>query len=81
MFGNQVSDRDLSTNVNKRLVRINAPPKVMAGVSKGVVTLTGLLRYENQRKQIIKAIGATPGVQQVVDLLQSPPKKRAVEPT
>ncbi len=77
MLSNQVSDKDLSKNVNKRLVRINAPPKVLAGVSRGVVTLTGLLKYENQRKQITKAVGATPGVQQVVDMLKSPPKRIA----
>lgn len=77
MYGNQVSDKDLAKDVNKRLVRINAPPKVMAGVSRGVVTLSGLLKYEYQRKQIVKAIGATPGAQQVVDQLQSPPTKRS----
>lgn len=75
MPSNQVSDKDLSKNVNKRLVRINAPTKVLAGVSRGTVTLTGLLKYENQRKQITKAVGATPGVLQVVDMLTSPPKR------
>ena len=56
MLGNQISDQELSKNVNKRLVRINAPPKVLAGVSRGTVTLSGQLKYENQRKQITKAV-------------------------
>jgi osmotically-inducible protein OsmY len=80
MLGNQISDQELSKNVNKRLVRINAPPKVLAGVSRGTVTLSGQLKYENQRKQITKAVGATPGVTQVVDMLRSPPKKTIEAP-
>lgn len=76
MFGSKVSDKDLSKNVNKRLARIGAPTKVLAGVCRGIVTLTGPLKYENQRRQIVKAVGAAPGVLQVVDHLLSPPKRK-----
>jgi osmotically-inducible protein OsmY len=75
MVHNQATDKELSKNVHKRLVRIGAPPKVMAGVSRGTVTLSGQLKFESQRKAIMKAMGATPGVLQVVDQLQSPPKR------
>ena len=75
MLHNQATDKELSKNVNKRLVRIGTPPKVMAGVSRGTVTLSGQLRFESQRRTIMKAMGATPGALQVVDMLQSPPKR------
>ena len=78
MLGHQVSDKDLSKTANKRLVRSGAPTKVMATVSKGTITLTGELKYEAQRKQIVKAMRSTPGVLHVMDQLQSPPKRKAV---
>ncbi len=76
MFGNQVPDKELTKNINKRLARIGAPTKVLAAVSRGTVTLTGPLKYENQRKQIVKAVNATAGVQQVIDQLLSPPTRK-----
>ncbi len=75
MFGEKISDKELSKNINKRLVRAGAPMKVMATVSRGTVTLTGVLKYENQRKPIVKAVSATAGAQQVLDQMKSPPKK------
>ena len=78
MFSNQVPDKELSKTVNKRLARVGAPMKVLAAVSRGTVTLTGPLKYENQRKQIVKAVNATQGVQQVIDQLLSPPKRKPV---
>jgi osmotically-inducible protein OsmY len=78
MFGSQVSDKELSKDINKRLVRVGAPTKVMATVGRGMITLTGQLKYENQRKQIVKAVRGTPGAQQVIDHLQSPPKHKPV---
>ncbi len=76
MFGNQVPDKQLAKDVNKRLARIGAPTKVLADVSSGTVTLTGPLKYENQRRQIVKAVNATAGVQQVIDQLLSPPRRK-----
>ncbi len=76
MFGNKVPDKDLLKSINKRLVRIGAPTKVMAEVSQGVITLTGQLKYDAQRKQIVKAVGATSGVQQVIDQIQAAPKQK-----
>ena len=76
MRANQVPDKDLSKNINKRLVRIGAPTKVLAEVSRGVVTLIGPLRYEYERKQIVKAVNAISGVQQVIDQLLSPPERK-----
>ena len=76
MLGNQVPDKVLLKTINKRLVRINAPTKVMAEVSSGTVTMTGQLKYENERRQILKAVRATAGVQFVIDHLLSPPKRK-----
>jgi len=76
MFANKVSDKDLIKTINKRLVRISAPPKVIAEVCRGTVTLTGQLKYENQRKQIVKAASSSQGVLQVIDRLLSPPARK-----
>jgi len=76
MFANQVPDKDLSKSIHKRLVRLGAPTKVMAEVSRGVITMTGQLQYENQRTPILKAVNSTQGVQQVIDQLRSPPERK-----
>ena len=78
MFGrNEVPDKALLKTVNRRLDRTGtgSQSKVTASVQRGTVTLTGKLQYENQRAPIVKAISSVAGVRQVIDQLQSPPKK------
>ena len=78
MFGrNEVPDKALLKTVNRRLDRTGtgSQSKVTASVQRGTVTLTGKLQYENQRTPIVKAISSVAGVRQVLDQLQSPPKK------
>lgn len=74
---NEVPDRTLLKTVNRRLDRTGtgSQSKVTAAVQRGTVTLTGKIQYENQRNPIVKAVKSVAGVRQVIDLLQSPPKR------
>lgn len=74
---NEVPDKALLKTVNRRLDRTGSgsQTKVTASVQRGIVTLVGKLRYENQRNPIVKAIRSIAGVKQVIDQLQSPPKQ------
>ena len=78
MFGrNDVPDRALLRTVDQRLDRTGtgSQSKVTASVQRGIVTLKGRLQYENQRTPILKAVRNIAGVRQVIDQLQSPPKR------
>jgi osmotically-inducible protein OsmY len=66
---NSPSDRELSKTVNKRLIRAGGG-SVTATTQMGTVTLTGTLRYEAQRRPIVKAVTAVAGVARVVDQLK-----------
>jgi hypothetical protein len=77
MFGqNTTSDKELLKNVNRRLQRSGSQAGVAANVQNGTVTITGKLRLEDQRLTIIKAVRGVNGVRNVIDQLQSPPKKQ-----
>ena len=74
---NDIPDKALLKTVNQRLDRTGtgSQSKVTATVQRGIVTLVGKLQYENQRTPIMKAIRNIAGVRQVIDQLQSPPKR------
>ncbi|MHB8971216.1 MAG: BON domain-containing protein [Pirellulaceae bacterium] len=77
MFGtDRNSDKELSKTVNKRLVRAGggSHSRLEAAVQRGTVTLTGLLRYEAQRRPLLKAVSSVAGVSRVIDLLKLMPK-------
>ena len=77
MFGqNATSDKELLKNVNRRLQRSGSQAGITASVQNGTVRISGKLRAEDQRLTIIKAIRSVNGVRQVIDQLQSPPKKQ-----
>ena len=83
MFGvNDTTDKSLQKSVARRLERSGAGSQsgLTATVQRGTVTLTGKLKYENQRLPILKAIRGVAGVRQVIDQLQSPPKVRRQPP-
>jgi osmotically-inducible protein OsmY len=73
-FGPKVKDEVLKQKVELNLTKrgIRPPCRVTVSVSKGVVTLSGTLQYELQRKTAIKAAQEVPGVQRVVDQMQVP---------
>ena len=77
MFGkNTISDKELSKTVNKRLVRAGCGSQtaLVAAVRQGTVTLTGILKYESQRRPVLKAITNIAGVSRVIDQLRLTPK-------
>ena len=77
MFGHDgASDKELQKLVNRRLQRSGSQAGVVATVQRGAVTITGKLRTEDQRLTIVKALRGVNGVTQVIDQLQSPPKKQ-----
>ncbi len=76
MFGqNQVSDKELSKTVTKRLQR-GGGGGVTADIQRGSVTLKGRIQYESQRRPILKIVNAIAGVRHVIDQLQLVPARR-----
>ena len=73
---NVVSDKELLKSVNRKLERTGtgSQTRLRATVQRGTVTLAGQLQYDNQRMPLVKAAGSVPGVRNVVDQLQAPPK-------
>lgn len=69
------SDKELQKMVNRRLQRSGSQAGVVATVQRGTVTITGKLRTEDQRITIVRALRSVNGVRQVIDQLQSPPKR------
>jgi osmotically-inducible protein OsmY len=80
MFGSNDAgaDKALQKLVNRRLERSGAGTQsgLTALVQRGSVTLSGKLHYEAQRLSIVKALRGVSGVRNVIDQLQSPPKKK-----
>ncbi|RCS40712.1 BON domain-containing protein [Bremerella cremea] len=76
MFGNQVPDKDLQKLVNRTLERtgVGSQAKIMARVNAGTVIVSGTIKYENQRRPILKAIQGVAGVQRVSDTMACAPK-------
>jgi osmotically-inducible protein OsmY len=80
MFGgNANSDKALQKLVDRRLQRSNGGG-LRAVVLNGSVTLTGKLKYENQRIPLMKAMRGVAGVRNILDQLQAPPKLKPQTP-
>src|SRR5947199_8577110 len=71
--GNQASDKALQKLVDRRLQRSGALG-LRAVVVNGSVTMTGQLKYENQRIPLMKALRGVSGVENILDQVQAPPK-------
>jgi osmotically-inducible protein OsmY len=79
MFGRtDVSNKDLTKTVNQRLSRTGTlgQSQVAAGVQRGIVTLTGTIRHEMQRRALMLAASRAPGVRQVIDQMTLAVKKK-----
>jgi len=76
-----VPDKELLKTVNVRLARTGTGSKVTATVSRGMLTLSGNLRYAAQRAPIMNVANGVAGVRQVIDRMQCPPKQPAYQPT
>ncbi len=77
MFGrNQVPDQTINTRVSQRLARAGVSTMRLA-VRNGEVTITGLLKYEAQRRPALSVASAVEGVRSVIDrmTIKAPEKK------
>ncbi len=79
----QVKDEVLLRKVEQRLMKrgIRLPCRVKVSVMKGVVTLTGELQYQVQRKTALRAVHEVPGVQRVLDKMNVKPTTAAWKKT
>jgi osmotically-inducible protein OsmY len=69
---NQMSDKELLRTVSRRLQR-GGGGGVAVDVQRGTVTLRGKVRYEAQRRPILKIVNSIAGVRRVIDQLQLQP--------
>jgi len=75
MFGgNDNSDKALQKLVDRRLQR-GGTSGLKAVVMRGAVTITGNLKYENQRIPLMKALRGVAGVRNILDQVKAPPKR------
>ena len=76
MFGkNPAADKALQKLVDRRLQQSGGSQLgLKAVVVNGSVTLTGKLKFDNQRIPLMKSMRGVPGVKNLVDQVQSPPK-------
>jgi len=74
-------DERLQRRVEQRLASrgLRAPCRIQVSVNKGVVTLTGQVQYDYQKRAAVKAIQTLDGIQSVIEQLQVAPPKRAWE--
>ena len=76
-FGKQVPDRELTKSVNKKLLqRAGSGCKITATVASGMVTLSGVLEQDYQRRALISAMTGINGVKRVVDTMTVAPRKK-----
>jgi hypothetical protein len=68
-------DERLQQQVQQKILShgVRPPCRVTVSVNKGVVTLSGTVKFEYQRRAALHACRAMPGVKSVIDSLQVPP--------
>jgi osmotically-inducible protein OsmY len=74
-----IPDKTLLRSVTQKLAQRSGGSgnKIAATVSSGVVTLTGTLIQEYQRRPILSAMSGIGGVRRVIDQMTiAPPRKR-----
>jgi osmotically-inducible protein OsmY len=72
---NPAADKALQKLVDRRLQQSGGSQLgLKAVVVNGCVTMVGKLKYDNQRMALMKSMRGVPGVKNIVDQLQAPPK-------
>jgi hypothetical protein len=72
---NPAADKALQKLVDRRLQQSGGSQLgLKAVVVNGSVTLVGKLKYDNQRIPLMKSLRGVPGVKNILDQLQAPPK-------
>jgi len=78
---NPAADKALQKLVDKRLQQSGgAQLGLKAVVVNGCVTMTGKLKYDNQRIPLMKAMRGVPGVKNILDQVQGTPKHVPTQP-
>lgn len=78
---NPAADKALQKLVDRRLQQSGGSQLgLKAVVVNGAVTITGKLKFDNQRIPLMKAMRGVPGVKNIQDQVQSPPKHVAKRP-
>jgi osmotically-inducible protein OsmY len=74
----RVPDKTILNQINQRLSRTGTGGqcRVVATVLKGVVTLSGTIQYDYQRKHVLRTASGVSGVGRVEDRLQVMSHKR-----
>ena len=82
MFGkNPAADKALQKLVDRRLQQSGGSQLgIKAVVVNGSVTITGKLKFDNQRLPLMKSMRGVAGVKNLVDQVQGPPKHVAKRP-
>ena len=72
---NPAADKALQKLIDRRLQQSGgAQIGLKAVVVNGSVTVTGKLKFDNQRIPLMKAVRGVPGVRNLIDQVQGPPK-------
>jgi len=70
-IGNQVPDKTLQRNVERKLMqKCAAATRLSATVRGGDATITGTIKNEHERRPIVRCVAAVQGIRRVVDQLR-----------
>ena len=74
---NDVPDKSIQQKLSQKLSRLVSGSRntITAAVHNGVVTLTGFIQFEQQRRLVLRAMHSVAGVRQVIDQLQLQARK------
>ena len=74
---NDVPDKAIQQKLSQKLSRLVSGSRnaVTAVVRNGVVTLSGFIQFEQQRRLVLRAMQSVGGVRQVIDQLQIQARK------
>lgn len=78
-LGNQVPDKTLLANVQRKMAQKGGSNRVSATVRSGDATISGSIAYEHERKMILRSVASVPGVRRVIDQLILIVKKKVVQ--
>lgn len=79
-IGNQVPDKTLLKNVERRLMqKCTGSTRIGATVHGGDATITGTIKNEYERKPIIRCVSAVQGIRRVIDQLKLAERAKPTE--
>ena len=70
-LGNQVPDKTLLKNVERKLMqKCSGATRISAAVRGGDATITGMIKNEHERRPIVRCVAAVQGINRVIDQLR-----------